>query len=455
MIITRKKVRTLRRMYFVGIIVFMLISIIVIRVHDLPRQGGPAIANHYDIFNEGQWKNLPTLELAVRMNSNPAAVSVYMNWFVRSLKLFWPEEWLNLTVILDEENPLDHSVGRNLSQLWPSPTIVYLGPGNVSVYQNQPRRRLFLDYFYPERYVSADYVGFADSDAMFTTVITPQVLFRFADGKWKPTVQARIGAPFWQQGWGCWSDVSELMLGKKEALQCMSYFPVIIKVEHIIEMRSYIERRTGKPFTEVFREAILIENPHFSNNKTQYNYLNDCVCQFSIFCNYIWYFHRNNYDFHLEMTPDENWEGQRRRASQVTPKYLRNIDSELKVPKPRVAIHARHFLEDNEFFSDALDTMKEPVHTYLERRLQEGLCFSIGFQRCPERCTAFQKSELHKSLFSFEMFEWLWDKRCHQAQRKHYMNVQRLINSNEENGKRMFGVSLPNNVCSLMHSTES
>ena len=100
------------------------------------------------------------------------------------------------------------------------------------------------------------------------------------------------------------------------------------------------------------------------------------------------------------MTPDEKWEGQRRRASQVTLKYLKEIDGKFKVPKPRVAIHARHFLENKRYFSTAIDPMKEPVYSYLERRLQEGLCFSIGFHRCPERCTAFNSSRIHKSLFS-------------------------------------------------------
>ena len=309
---------------------------------------------------------------------------------------------------------------------------------------------MFLDYFYPERYVSAEYVGFADSDTMFTTVITPQVLFKFEDNKWKPTVQARIGEPFWQEHWDCWSDVSEYMLGKKEALQCMSYFPVIIKVEHIIEMRSYIENRTGKPFAEVFREAILIENPYFSKT---FKLLNDCMCQFSIFCNYIWYFHKDDYDFHLEMTPDESWDGQRRRASQVTLKYLKNIDWKLKVRKPRVAIHARHFLENSQYVSGSLETMKEPVHSYLERRLQEGLCFSIGFDRCPERCTAFNSSKLHKTLFSFEKFQWSWDKRCYEAQTVHYQNVKRLIDSHEGHGKRIFGVGPLSDICSFIKST--
>ena len=440
---------TSKQLCFIAAIVFTLLLITVVRFQEFPRHRRPPMAPMAYNIEEGLWKTLPSVELAVRMNSNPAAVTAYKEWFLRSLQLFWPEEWLKLTVILDDENPLDHVVGKNLSQLWPAPKIVYLGPGNSSIYQDNQRRRMFLDYFYPERYVSAEYVGFADSDTMFTTVITPQVLFRFADRKWKPTVQARIGEPYWQQHWECWSDVSEVILGKKEALQCMSYFPVIIKVEHIIGMRSYIENRTGKPFPEVFREVMLIENPHFSKT---FKLINDCVCQFSILCNYIWYFHRNDYDFHLEMTPDEKWKGQKRRASQVTLKYLKEIDGEFKVPKPRVAIHGRHFIENNRYLSGSLDTMKEPVHSYLERRLQEGLCFSIGFHQCPERCTAFDSSRIHKSLFSFEMFEWFWDKRCHEAQRIHYRNVRHLINYNEQHGNRMFGVSPPKDICSFINS---
>ena len=76
---------------------------------------------------------------------------------------------------------------------------------------------------------------------MFTTVITPQILF--VDGR--PTIQAIIGEPIWQEGWECWSDVTEYMIGKKEALQCMTYFPVVFKVMHIIRMRNFVEKRFG------------------------------------------------------------------------------------------------------------------------------------------------------------------------------------------------------------------
>ena len=163
-----KNTMTNKQLCFIAAVLFTLFLITAIRFQEFPRHRRPPITYNID---KGVWKTLPSLELAVRMNSNPAAVTVYKEWFLRSLQLFWPDEWVYLTVILDDENPLDHVVGKNLSHLWPGPKIVYLGPGNSSIYQDNQRRRMFLDYFYPERYVSAEYVGFADSDTMFTTVM--------------------------------------------------------------------------------------------------------------------------------------------------------------------------------------------------------------------------------------------------------------------------------------------
>ena len=90
---------------FIAAVVLTFLVINTILYQDFPLHGRPPIADNIDHV---QWSALPTMELAVRMNSNPAAVTVYKKWFVRSLQLFWPEEWLNLTVILDDESTLDH-----------------------------------------------------------------------------------------------------------------------------------------------------------------------------------------------------------------------------------------------------------------------------------------------------------------------------------------------------------
>ena len=388
---------------------------------------------------DSPWQHVPTLELVLRMNSNPLFVKLYKNWFLKSLKLFWPNDWLHLTLVLDDEKSMDHFVGKLCSKSWPRPKVVYLEPGDRSVYQANQRRRMYLDYFYPDNYVTANYVGFVDVDTMFTSVVTPQVLFSGP----KPTVQARIGEPYWQEHWECWSDVTEKILGKKEALQCMSYFPVIAKVQHIIELREYVEELHKKPFKQVFNESIRIENPYFRGSK-----LNDCMCQVSIICNYLWYYHNDEYDFHLQMVPDDTWEDEARRESQVSSAYLKKIKPRFKLPKPRISIHARHYMEGGKYLSGSLiDTMRDPISSHLERRLQEGICFAIGFDRCPEKCYSFDKNELQMSLFSFERFEWFWDKRCIETQKKHYQDVKKLIQYNELNGKEMFGFHPLTKVC--------
>ena len=396
-------------------------------------------------FESDPWNQVPRLELALRMNSDPVFVRLYTGWFLRSLKLFWPDSRLKLTLVLDAERQEDRNLGERLSKIWPRPKIAYLQPGNTSVYQGNQRRRMFLSYFYPEQYVTAEYVGFIDADTMFTTVVTPELLF--ADSR--PTVQARIGEPFWQQHWECWSDVTEYFLGEKEALQCMSYFPVVMKVEHIIELRGFVEMRFGKPFTEVFRDSFAFENPHFKGST-----LNDCLCQFSVICNYVWYKHRDEYDFHLQMTPDDTWDGGRRRPSQQTTDHIRAIAPRYRQPKPRFALHSRHYVENGVYVSGAIDTTKEPYYSQLTRKVEEGLCFAIGFDRCPRQCYSFDRNSLQITAFSFEIFDWIWDPRCMDEQEKHYKNVKRLTEYNERHGKRMFGLDSLKNICEDIFSTD-
>ena len=294
---------------------------------------------------------------------------------------------------------------------------------------------MFLSYFYPEEYTSAEYVGFVDTDTMFTTVVTPNMLF--VNGK--PTVQARIGQPFYQQALECWSDVTEYFIGKKEALQCMTYFPVIFKVQHVVEFRKFAEKRFGKPFLQIFKKSFDFPN--------QFVPKGDCVCQYSIICNYLWYYRRGEYDFHLQMIPDLNWTGDRRRESQQSLVYFRSIDANLLIPKPRVAIHAKHYMEHETYITTYDDITKEPYFSHLKYRLREGLCHSIWFDRCPEQCVGIDKNSVQLSIYSFEMFDCTWDKRCFDEQKKHYEDVRKLIIYNEQHGIKMFGVEKYSDAC--------
>ena len=59
----------------------------------------------------------------------------------------------------------------------------------------------------------------------------------------------------------------------------MSYFPILFKVEHIIEMRKFAEKRFGMPFHEIFRKSLDFEKLYYKNRNPLFN---DCICQFSV-----------------------------------------------------------------------------------------------------------------------------------------------------------------------------
>ena len=91
------------------------------------------------------------------------------------------------------------------------------------------------DYYYYYYYddddlcTNATYVGFLDVDTLFTTAVTPSLILE--DGK--PVVTGRIGDPRIP----CWIESAAYILGRKQVMQCMHYFPVTFKTAHIREFR--------------------------------------------------------------------------------------------------------------------------------------------------------------------------------------------------------------------------
>ena len=291
--------------------------------------------------------------------------------------------------------------------MWPHPKVAYRKPGDPSIYAIA-RRRIFLNYFYPEEYVNVEYVGFVDSDTTFTTVVTPKMLF--ADGK--PTLQARIGQSYHQTHQECCSDMTEYFIGKKEVLQCMMYFPIIFKVQHVIEFRKFAEKRLRKPFVEIFKKCFGLQNPLAPEV--------DCFCQYRIICNYVWYYHRDEYDFHLQKATNESWMGDHRLESQQSLEYFKNIDAKYFIPKPRIAISARHYMKNDSLGSLHAGVSNSPYFTDLHRQLRERMCHSVLFDRCPEKCADIEKNSVQLSLCSFEMIDSSWENVCLEEQKKHY-----------------------------------
>eukprot|EP00794_Sanderia_malayensis_P015203 gene15203-biopygen12660 len=371
------------------------------------------------------WKNVPDFVLYLRFTSVPRFVEEYKRDLLRTMKIFFPAERSKLLLVLDNEKPKDHELGKQLKSEWPYPEVCYMDPGDPNIYHHWGKGRMYWDMMYPDNCTNATYVGYIDSDIFFTTLVTPYLLFENN----KPIIVAKIGLP----PFPCWEFMTEEFLGRKEVMQCMSAFPIMFKTSHI-EMREGLVKRLGKKFDDIFRER---SNKHGGIS---------CLCQFSIMCNYVWHTHRDEHAWHMQMVPDGNWSGQHRVSAQVPVEYYHTeVIPEMQIPMPRMTIHIRYTITNGVWLLN-----KVPEEEIVEDFIKEGICYSGGFDRCPGKCKKWDKTKVHYNLFSFEFFQWFWDKRCLAEQEKHYKKVEQYLQYYVENKKEIFGLLSIDDMCTLL-----
>ena len=368
-------------------------------------------------------------EIYVRLTSRPEFKKQLENWLFKSMELFFPKHLASTVLVFDSEKPADrdyadqlvHSHGRfNLR-------ICYMDPVPSDVVHNWGKERMYFDMMHADYCKKRGFVGFVDVDTLFVTAVTQDLLFENG----KPIVTGRIGIPRIP----CWIDTAEYVLGLKQVMQCMSYFPVVFNVEHIAEMRKYVEKLHGKSFQEVFKIA-----------PAAVKVGGWCYCHYSIMCNYMWYFHRDSYAWHLQTVPLGKYTGQGAIPSMVNATYFEKevLPSE-KIPIPRSSIHARHFMLNGKYH----DPAPAPLW-YINKQLREGLCYSFGHSICPEKCKEFDSKKLHDSLFAFENYRWQWDERCMETQVKHYDLVKAFLSRHPDGF--MTAVGNRTVLCNLLQS---
>ena len=217
-------------------------------------------------------------------------------------------------------------------------------------------------------------------------------------------------------------------------MQCMSTFPVMIKTGHLKKMREIIGQLHNASFDDAFRTSLS------KGGGAQ------CLCQFSIMCNYVWYYHRDEYSWHLQMVPDGSWNGQNRHASQVPVVYYQTeVKPFMKVPIPRSSIHLRYTITNGVFLLS-----KAPARHIWEDFIKEGLCYSAGFEYCPAKCARWNATKVHYNLFSFQSFQWFWDDRCYAQQQKHYQHVRAYIKYSISQRKPILGFKTIDSLCSIL-----
>ena len=207
----------------------------------------PSMTNGKDMSAD-PWDGIPEVAIYLRFTSSIRWEGEYNNVVLRTMKMFLPQNKLKLLLVLDDEKLVDHEMGERLSKKWPYPDICYRQAGDPKVYRHLQKARMFWDMMYPDYCTNLPYVGFIDTDTFFDTLMTPNLLFENG----KPVIVAKVGVA----AYSCWSDTTATFLRKKEVMQCMSNFPVMMKTAHLKEMREVLAREQGKDFDIIFMNSV-------------------------------------------------------------------------------------------------------------------------------------------------------------------------------------------------------
>ena len=420
-----------RSCYFVVVVIGMTILLVNFKFTPTRIKG---LSQFYKINSSDHLKiKKPDLELGkrfelyVRLTSTVSFRQQLDDWLFKSMTLFFARYLASTVVVLDSEKPADWDYGKELSKRYSRMNLrmCYMKPIPQDVIDNWGKARMYLDMMHADYCTKREFVGFLDVDTLFVTAVTEDLLFEND----KPVVTGRIGIPRIP----CWIATAEYILGYKQVLQCMSYFPVVFKVSHIVDMRKYVEKIHNKTFMEVFKIA-----PQEAKVQKR------CYCHYSIMCNYVWYNHREAYAWHLQVVPGGKWNGIGAIPSMVNASYFENeVLASEKIPIPRSSVHARHLMVNGKYLDAII-----PARSLTNRLIKEGICYSFGFDLCPEKCTEFSSTEIQNSLFAFENYRWQWDTRCLKTQERHYAKVHELVKFYPE----QFNLDLKNSskLCSVL-----
>ena len=399
-------------------------------------------SEYLGIFSANSWTRLKqepnveeSVEAAAKSKSPLDELEVYLrytssikqfprqaeNWVLRSMSLFWPKN-SKVVVVLDKESEEDRKYGSTLNETTQNKKldlrVCYMEPYPQEMIHHWGKMRMYMDMMHADLCTNATYVGFVDVDTLFTTAVTPNLILE--DGK--PVVTGRIGDPRIP----CWIESAAYILGRKQVMQCMHYFPVTFKTAHIREFRQYVAKLHGKDFKQVISETTHKLNMHKS-----------CYCHYSTMCNYMWYYHRNEYAWHLQYVKPTR----PLNASVPYDYFFTEVKPEEKIPHPRSSIHVRHFMLNGKYM-DA----REPTARFVNDTLVEGLCYSFGIKLCGDLCREYNQSNIHVNLFNFENYDWLWDSRCMEKQIEHYKNVADLFS------KTFFYMNSSQEICRTIAS---
>ena len=146
--------------------------------------------------------------------------------------------------------------------------------------------------------------------------------------------------------------------------------------------------------------------------------------QFGLMCNYVWYYHRDEYDWHLQRS-SVNFNVTPPKGS-IPKEKLREITeyTDLTHPFARVAQHFK--------FSKFTKSQKLFNHiTYCLTCSETNSCKNLAKYNTLANCSRINMGTTFDMFFEFEGYMgWLYDPEINQSYRKHFDNVREMIKRN-------------------------
>eukprot|EP00899_Mesostigma_viride_P014629 jgi/Mesvir1/23167/Mv22640-RA.1 len=352
-------------------------------------------------LSPGRVPCLPNLELMVPLPIDDGVADdawrEFTDIFFFSLRLFWPLDKTRLLIVTPSNRP-EAARQTLVDGVRAATKEAHLASGRVAFHvapkgqedeKGWDRQQRFM--FFSEYFTSAEFVGFCDSDTVFTGVVQEQDLF---DELRRPRIIGLYGRPTHDE-WGPVPNITYFALGMPEPFRHMDQFPVIVRTAHLKEIREHIARHLGtKDFDEAFSLIRDMGRPLYS--------------QFGIMTTYLWYKRRDEYSWHIQEF-ERGWKG-KAPLGQVpnTPETMATLRPYLNDPLPRIAVHWK--------YEGQLPTLTKAGwiiqnNNYLHL-MRDAVCYSMPLglppAGLPRFCHGLNLTGYYRWQWVFERHDWSW-----------------------------------------------
>ena len=449
-----------------------------------------------------EWQNdwaQVSMAMFVRTCSTPKCLGPVERYLRPSLLSFWPWQHIPAIIVLDEYVPAPSEDGERTlnahdaaneaarTMLAEQPPFFVV---KESVAEQDPLVwntgyvRQSYSHFHADVYTDAEYVALVDTDTLFVTPVTPGDLL---DDRGRPIMVVQIGRPG-TEFWRATATKVEAFLKRPYLARGMANWPVVVRTEHLAALRDYVMQAHNTSFENVF-EAYCAGMKE-CHNKIVRSYTDGsrpsrCVtdtlfcCAYDVMVTYLWYFHRDSYDWHFQQF-DPLWDPELLPSQMQDYSFLNESNTH---PVIRTGVHvgkSGHFhfglMPTGNAEADIWVRWNDSRYRHVDfdhvslccdKQILWGFCLTAVWLRqlqvlsedearmyaCQAIFASFEAfgSEMsnhsdegggggkptlvfgrnlpleHASLFRFEMTDWRWDARTRHAAWEHYQRILKYV----------------------------